>query len=177
MLVEHCAVRVFPLPDSATAEHALIDAPLSVKAIVPVGAFPLIVAVNVTDCPVVDGLTELATVVVVATLVALTTCERLLVAEVPDTVATMVCVPSVSELAEHVALPPVLTVTPVHNAAPLLVKFTPAFRGPLVTVAVNVTVAPCSEGFSELTRLTVVPVVLTVCDTLPLLALLFASPA
>ena len=46
--VEHAAVRVLPLPVSATAEQPAIDVPPSLKLTLPVGAAPVTVAVNVT---------------------------------------------------------------------------------------------------------------------------------
>src|SRR6266702_164084 len=61
----HCAVGVLPLPPSATAAQPLIELPPSVKPTVPVGALPVTVAVKVTFAPTVDGLSELASVVVV----------------------------------------------------------------------------------------------------------------
>ena len=62
--VAHAAVRVLPLPVSATAVQPLIAVPASRNATVPVGAAPVTVAVNVTLCPCVDGLVPLASVVV-----------------------------------------------------------------------------------------------------------------
>ncbi len=63
--VEQAAVRMLPLPASATAEQPAIDAPPSVKLTLPVGAVPVTVAVNVTLAPDVDGFSELTSVVVV----------------------------------------------------------------------------------------------------------------
>ncbi len=65
-LVVQAAVRLLPLPAKATAEQPLIVLPPSVKATDPVGAVPLTVAVKVTFAPTVDGLSELASVVVLA---------------------------------------------------------------------------------------------------------------
>src|SRR6202045_1583910 len=62
LLVTHCAV---PLPPSPTVAQLLIGLPPSVKPTVPVGALPVTVAVKVTIAPTVDGLSELASVVVV----------------------------------------------------------------------------------------------------------------
>lgn len=64
-LVMHCAVRVLPDPASATALQPASELPLSVKLIVPVGALPVTLAVNVTDAPIAEGLAELTSVVVV----------------------------------------------------------------------------------------------------------------
>src|SRR5450432_348416 len=63
-LVVHCAVLLLPLPANETAEQVAMDAPASVKLMLPVGAVPATVAVNVTAEPAVDGLAELASVVV-----------------------------------------------------------------------------------------------------------------
>ncbi len=68
------AVRVLPVPDRVRAEHPLIDVPPSRKLTVPVGAFPVTLAVSVTLAPVAAGLRELASAVVV--LANTTTCER-----------------------------------------------------------------------------------------------------
>src|SRR5205085_2881825 len=64
--VEHAAVRVLPLPETATAPQPAIDVPPSVKFTEPVGLLPLIVAVNVTVEATIAGFAELASVVVVA---------------------------------------------------------------------------------------------------------------
>ncbi|GMU80114.1 MAG: hypothetical protein AMXMBFR46_28990 [Acidimicrobiia bacterium] len=72
---EQVAVRVFPAPESALAEHPESEDPLRVKLTVPPGADPVTVAVKVTLAPVVAGLSELAIdVVVPGTL--FTTCAR-----------------------------------------------------------------------------------------------------
>src|SRR5262249_31804207 len=65
LLVVHCAVLVLPLPLRATAAQPVIELPPSVKFTDPVGLLPLTVAVKVTLTPTVDGLSELASVVVV----------------------------------------------------------------------------------------------------------------
>jgi hypothetical protein len=66
LLVLHVAVLVLPAPESATAMHPAIDAPLSVNVTLPLGFEPVTVAVNVTGWPSVEGVSELVTVVVVA---------------------------------------------------------------------------------------------------------------
>ena len=76
--VEHAAVRVLPLPVSATAEQPEIDVRPSLKLTLPVGATPMTVAVNVTVAPTVDGVPEVARVVDV---VALTTCDNALLVD------------------------------------------------------------------------------------------------
>ena len=50
-LVLQVAVRLLPLPASATALQPLIEAPPSLKLTVPVGALPVTVAVRVTLAP------------------------------------------------------------------------------------------------------------------------------
>src|SRR5271169_6115442 len=52
----------------ATAPHPLSVAPSAVNPTLPVGALPVTVAVKVTLAPSVDGLAELASVVVAAAL-------------------------------------------------------------------------------------------------------------
>ena len=63
--VAHAAVRVLPLPVSATAEQPATEEPPSMKLTLPVGATPVTVAVNVTPIPDVDGFSELDNDVVV----------------------------------------------------------------------------------------------------------------
>ena len=57
--VEHVAVRVLPLPETATALHPEIDTPASVKFTVPPGLNPVTDAVKVTLAPATEGLAEL----------------------------------------------------------------------------------------------------------------------
>ena len=64
LLVVHAAVRELPMPLTADAAQPLIEVPPSLKFTLPVGAVPTTVAVKVTLVPTVDGLTELASVVV-----------------------------------------------------------------------------------------------------------------
>ena len=72
--VVQVAVRVFPDPESDLAEQPEIDVPPRVKFTVPLGADPVTVALKVTLAPTADGLSELASVVVVPA--SVTTCER-----------------------------------------------------------------------------------------------------
>ncbi len=58
--VVHVAVRVLPLPASATAAQPTSDVAPSLKLMVPVGATPVTEAVNVTLAPNADGVPELA---------------------------------------------------------------------------------------------------------------------
>ena len=55
-----------PLPARATAEQPLIELAPSLKLTDPVGLVPVTVAVKVTLAPAVEGLAELASVVVLA---------------------------------------------------------------------------------------------------------------
>jgi hypothetical protein len=73
-LVVQPAVRVLPLPASATAEQPLIDVPPEVKPTVPVGAMPATVAVKVTEDPAPAGFAELLSVAV--SIALLTNCDR-----------------------------------------------------------------------------------------------------
>ena len=73
--VEQVAVRVLPLPASATAAQPASDVAPSLKLTVPVGADPVTVAVKVTLAPTIDGVSDVATVVDVATAAGLTTCD------------------------------------------------------------------------------------------------------
>ena len=73
--VEQVAVRVLPLPASATAAQPAIDAAPSLKLTVPVGAEPVTDAVKVTLAPAIDGVSDVASVVDVATAAGLTTCD------------------------------------------------------------------------------------------------------
>ena len=81
----HAAVRELPVPASATALQPEIEVPPSVKFIVPVGLVPATVALKVTLAPTVDGLTELASVVVVWLI--LTTCDSAALVE-PELLAS-----------------------------------------------------------------------------------------
>ena len=65
-----------PMPVTADAAQPLIDVPPSLKFTLPVGAVPLTVAVNVTLAPDVDGLSELATAVVLVVIPWFTTCDN-----------------------------------------------------------------------------------------------------
>src|SRR6266571_4488183 len=65
VLVLHCAARALPEPVTTTAPQPESETPPSVKLTGPVGLVPVTVAVRVTLAPTVDGLEELASVVVV----------------------------------------------------------------------------------------------------------------
>src|SRR5215467_9141941 len=78
-LVAHWAVRTLPLPARATAEQPLTELAPSWKFTVPVGAVALTVAVNVTLVPAVDGVSDVARLVVLVAL--LTTWDSTLLVE------------------------------------------------------------------------------------------------
>jgi hypothetical protein len=70
------AVPLLPEPESATAEQPLIETPPSLKFTVPVGLLPLTVPVNVTLVPTVEGVSDVATLVLVLVLpLLLTDCD------------------------------------------------------------------------------------------------------
>ena len=75
------AVRVLPLPPTATAAQPAIDVAPSLKLTNPVGLVPVTVAVKVTFVPTIDGFAELLSAVVVATPPLLTTCEKIVLVE------------------------------------------------------------------------------------------------
>ena len=76
LAVEYCAVRTLRRPASVT--KAIELAP-SLKVTTPVGKVPVTVAVNVTFVPTVDGVSEVASVVVVGN--PFTVCETALLVE------------------------------------------------------------------------------------------------
>ena len=65
LLVVQLAPFVLPVPLSAMALQPLSEVPLALKFTVPVGLFPVTVALKVTLVPCVAGLAELAIVAVV----------------------------------------------------------------------------------------------------------------
>ena len=164
VLVVHAAVLLLPLPASATALQPAIEEPPSLKSMLPVGAIPTTVAVKVTLVPNVEGFFELATAVVLVAL--LTTCESVALLEgllpaPPLYAATRLCVPAANALLAHCAvrvLPEPLSVTVPQPATvlPASVKFTVPVGEVPVTLAVNVTPAPSTEGFAELASVVVV---------------------
>ena len=79
LLVAQLAVRTLPEPLSVTAPQPLIELLPSRKFTLPVGAFPVTVAVKVTLAPTVDGVREVPTDAVLPTL--LTVSESVLLAE------------------------------------------------------------------------------------------------
>src|SRR5437867_2134019 len=85
LLVAQVAVRILPVPASATAAQPAIDVAPSLKLTVPVGLAPVTVAVKVTFAPTVDGLVELLSVVVVAVPPAVVTLTVSALALAPST--------------------------------------------------------------------------------------------
>src|SRR6478752_9715698 len=166
-LVLHAAVLLLPLPASAMALQPLIEFAPSLKLTLPVGLLPAMVAVNVTLVPTVDGFVELTSVVVVWTgATELTTCDRAALVEAalpasPAYAAVMLCVAAVSALVLHeaVLLLPLpasaMALQPVIELAPSLKLTLPVGLLP-TTVAVNVTLAPATDGLAELASVVVV---------------------
>ena len=171
--VAQVAVRALPLPASATAAQPAIDVAPSLKLTVPVGAEPVTVAVNVTLAPTVDGVSDVATIVDVAT-APVTTCDNaLLIDETlpasPPYCAVMLWVPAARADVLHVAvrvlpLPASATaLQPESDVAPSLKLMVPVGATP-VTDAVNVTTAPETDGVPELAS-AVEDVAFTTCDS------------
>src|SRR3984893_11561919 len=170
LLVVHVAVRELPAPATADAAQPLIEVTPSLKFTLPVGAVPATLAVKVTFTPTVDGFSELMSVVVLAVCDELTTCDNGalldgLLAPSPEYAATMVCVPKLNAAVLHTAVR--VLPAPASAAAPqppMVLPPSVKFRvpvGPLpVTDAVNVTPAPTDDGFAELDRAVVVPLLL-----------------
>src|SRR5271169_5881534 len=76
LAVLQVAVFELPLPlGRATAPQPVSGLLSAVKPTLPVGALPVTDAVKVTVIPTVDGLAELARLVVLAVLLLLTTCD------------------------------------------------------------------------------------------------------
>jgi hypothetical protein len=142
-----------------------IAVPPSLKVTVPLGSGVVpatcgaTVAVNVTNCPVVDGLAEEVTVVVVVAWV--TVCVRAVDVLVPKFVSPLYTAVIESEptgsgdaaVVVNVAvsgLPPLSVPVPMV-VAPFLNVTVPVGVPPavLLTVAVNVTACPNADGFSE----------------------------
>ena len=71
---------------TVAAAQPPMDVPLSLKFMLPVGAAPVTVAVNVTLVPAVDGLSELLSTVVLVLVTWFTTCDNgaLLDAALPE---------------------------------------------------------------------------------------------
>ena len=177
--VTQLAVRMLPLPASAIAEQPLIDVPPSLKLTVPVGALPLTVPVNVTLVPTVEGVSDVAMLVVLV--VPFTVCDSALLLDPAFTasplyVATMLCVPAVRALVTHAAvraLPLPETATAEHpliELPPSLKLTVPVGLLP-VTVAVKDTAAPALEGLGVLVSVVVVLVVPAPLVTLTVTAL------
>jgi hypothetical protein len=185
LLVAQAAVRVLPLPPTATAAQPAIDVAPSLKLTVPVGALPLTVAVKVTFVPTVEGFAELLSAVVVAAPPLLTTCEKIVLVEPllvasPLYTAVMLWVPTARLLAAQVAvrmLPEPVKATAEHAAievAPSL-KFTVPVGALPLTVAVKVTLVPKVDGDNELPIPVVLVTLLTAWESAGLLDVAFAA--
>jgi hypothetical protein len=139
--------------------------------VTPVGS----VAVNVTDCPGVEGFVEetrVTTGVVLATTWVSVAVAELLLAS-PLYVAVMGSLPAGSEDVVVAATPPVSVDVP-KIVAPLVNVTVPVTL--LGSVAVNVTDCPGVEGFTEETRVTTGVVFATTWVSVPVAELLLASP-
>ena len=161
VLVLHVAVP----PLTAIAEQPPSVVLSAVNATFPVGAVPVTVAVKVTLAPAVDGVPEVASAVVLIAL--LITCVRAgeldepaLLAS-PLYVATRLCEPTLRLLVLHVAVlafavPPLnATVEQPLSVVPSAVNPTLPVGALPVTVAVNVTLAPSTDGVPEVASVVV----------------------
>jgi hypothetical protein len=155
-----------PLP-FRSAVPSVVAPSLNVTVPVGVPAVDVTVAVNVTDCPNVDGFSAEVSAVAVAAL--LTTCETaldvlILKFESPPYSAVMECVPAVRADVLSAATPLPFR-TPVPSvAAPSLNVTVPVGVPPVdVTVAVNVTDCPNVDAFGADVSVVVVVPLLTVC--------------
>jgi len=176
----HAAVRVLPLPVSATALQPEMAVPPSVKLTVPEGLLPVTVAVKVTLAPTIDGLSELATVVALGTLftvcISAVLVEPLLLASPPYD-AVMLWLPTARPPVVQAAVresPEPLNATAEHPAidVPPSRKLTlPVGAVPLI-VAVSVTLAPKTDGLAELDSVVLLVTLFTVCVSAALVELL-----
>jgi len=182
-LVVHAAVRVFPVPASATAEQPLMELLPSLKFTVPVGNAPLTVALNVTLPPTVDGVREVTMLVVLIALLIVCESAELLeavFAASPAYAATMLCAPMASALVVHAAvrvLPVPLKVAAAQPAIelPPSVKLTLPVGLKPVTDAVKVTGEANGAGLAELERVVVLAALLTTCDSVALVDAAFVT--
>jgi len=146
---------------------------------VPVEVFGVIVAVNETDCPSVDGFTDDDTAVVVVILftdcVSVPVLDRSFVS--PRYFATKLCDPIDSDDVVNVACPDEMLLVPSIVLESLNCTVPVAVFGDMV--AVNVTEWPIVDGFcDEVSVVVVVPAEIgfTVCVNVPILGALFVSP-
>src|SRR5436305_6449709 len=72
LVLQRAVLVALALLVSAMAAHLLMVLAASVNATVPVGALPVTLAAKVTRAPTVDGLTELASLVLLAVLLPIT---------------------------------------------------------------------------------------------------------
>src|SRR5579872_4105966 len=162
---EGCLVACVTVPVPNTAVPFL-------KVTVPVATPPnagLIVAVNVTAVPCVDGFFEDTSPVVVAALVT----DCVLGADVlvtkfafPTYTAVIVCVPMVKAFVVKVATPLPFRVPLPITVVPFLKLTVPAGVPPAeATVAVKVTSWCQDDGLTEDVTVVVVPLLFTTCDS------------
>jgi hypothetical protein len=156
---------------SEVAPSKNVTVPVMVPAVAEVT-----VPVNVTLAPAVEGFAEEVSATNVAALpAALTFCvsaAEVLVANVPSPLylAVMECGPAVSALVENVAMPPLMATALPSCVAPSK-KLSVPVRVPAVlevAVAVNVTLCPTGDGFSEEVTAVVVAAsgaAFTTCET------------
>ena len=184
-LVVHFAVLAFPVPVRLIEPQAPIELAPSLKLTVPVGDQPFTVAVNVTLPPAVDGVSEVARLVVLVNLS--TVSDSTVLVEValvvsPLYLAVMLRVPVarplVVQLAVRVSPLPARSaaVQPLIETVPSLKVTVPVGATPL-TVAVKVTLEPTTIGVADVTTLAAVTALLIVCVRVELVDALFdASP-
>ena len=169
------------MPEALTATLAASVVAPSVNVTVPDGtpAADVTVAVNITDCPNVDGFgVELTAVEVLPCTTCGVPAVPLLSAQpvVPVNDAVIVCLPTASALVLNVACPLALTATFDAQVEAPSVNVTVPTGIPAAdaTVAVNVTDWPKVDGFgAELTAVVVGPSTVCAVAAVPLL---FAQP-
>src|ERR1700683_5103532 len=153
----------------ASAPVPSVAAPFLNVTISPFGGTPLLeltVAVNVTLCPLAIGVAEDVTNLVVAAFATIcASCGDALPLKsaLPLYVAPMLCVPAFRVEVVNSACPDPLSVTVPSAAAPSLNVTDPVAIPEVngVTVAVNVTVCPGADGFTEETSAVDVPACVT----------------
>jgi hypothetical protein len=153
--VVRAVVEMLALPPlRATLEASVVVPDLKVTVPVGVPIDEVTVAAIVTVRPVVWGLGDAVTVVVVVALTIWLSAVEVLPSQPVEPVKTAVieCVPEASEEVENVALPVVVvTVTPEASVVVPSMKATVPEGIPIVEVTVAVKVTDCDglDGFSE----------------------------
>jgi hypothetical protein len=179
--VEKLAVPPESVPLPMEAPPSLnVTVPVGVPAPAPKGET---VAINVTDCPVTEGFTELVTVAALSDL--FTVCKS--GAEVPPVkllspayVTVMVCVPTDSEVVVKLAVPLESVPLPIETPPSLNVTVpvgVPVPGAAALADTVNVTDWPNTDGLTLLLTESELPALLTVCKSVAdELAVKLASP-